>query len=101
MTSAQPTEHQEEESNYRASKLIQTDTENYPAEGSWHLWDELPTFANQWVGFYAFNVLGPRLLLRHCCNSTPASSREKNCLLKITEVMLSWLAGGTTGISGK
>lgn len=28
------------------------------------------------------------------CNSTSASSTEKNCPLKIKEVMLSWLAGG-------
>lgn len=36
--------HQEEKPTYRASKLIWTDTGNYLAEGSWHLWDELPTF---------------------------------------------------------
>lgn len=52
VTSHYTIEHQEEESSYRASELIQTDTENYPAEGSWHLGNELSTFANQWVGFF-------------------------------------------------
>jgi len=46
-------------------------------------------------------VLGPCPLLRHRCNSTPASSTEKNCPLQIKEVTLSQLAGGRTAVSGK
>lgn len=51
--------------------------------------------------FFALNVLGPCILLMRRCNSTPASSTEKNRPLQIKEVTLSRLAGGRTMISGK
>lgn len=96
--------HQEEEPSHGASKFTRTDPGNDLAEGPWHLWDEQPAFAHQCAGiifFFVLNVLGPCILLMRRCNSTPASSTEKNCPLQIKGVTLSRLAGGRTAISGK
>lgn len=73
--------HREEEPGHGASKLIQTDPGNYLAEGSGHLWDELPTFTNQCVlSFFFFpctKCAGSPSLLRSRRNSTTASFRER------------------------